>query len=141
METPRSTSPRPVPAWFWLWLGGLAGDLGGRVADASDGRDAALARAVPAIAVGAEGDPRALDPAAISTWTVRELRTLPGIGPARAVAIAEARWSRDRGAGPLPIDAVRGIGPRTWARIDAALSAMRAPPRASETPASVRASR
>ena len=54
----------------------------------------------------------------------RELRRLPGIGPARALAIVRARWDGLRGGPPAWI-AIPGIGPATAAAAGAA--AERAP--------------
>ncbi len=49
----------------------------------------------------------------------RELRRLPGIGPARALAIVRARWDGLRGGPPAWI-AIPGIGPATAAAAGAA---------------------
>lgn len=57
----------------------------------------------------------------------RDLRRLPGIGPARAAAIVELRW--ERGAEGFELQEVRGIGPRTEARVMDALAAEGAPDR------------
>ena len=43
----------------------------------------------------------------------RELRRLPAIGPARAQAIARARWEEGLRGGPESWDEVPGIGPET----------------------------
>lgn len=51
----------------------------------------------------------AMDPDALSA---QELRALPGIGPARALAIVRARWDGLRG-GPDAWRDVRGIGEAT----------------------------
>jgi len=64
----------------------------------------------------------ALPDAAIPSFermTVRDLRRLPGIGDARAVAIARARWERGLRGGPHALEEVAGIGPATIAGIEA----------------------
>jgi len=57
-----------------------------------------------------------LDP---RTMTIRELRRLPGIGEARARAVARARRRHDARGGPLVWQDVPGVGPRTEAAIRA----------------------
>jgi hypothetical protein len=57
----------------------------------------------------------------VDTWTPRELRTLPGIGPVRARGIAQARWEVGLEGGPESWTGVRGIGPAT---VDAARRAL-----------------
>ena len=54
-------------------------------------------------------DPRSAPP--------RELRRLPGIGEARAIAIARLRW--ERGGAPLYLGEVPGVGPGTVAAVRA----------------------
>jgi len=49
----------------------------------------------------------------LDTMTVRALRRLPAIGPARALAIARARWEDGLTGGPESWDVIRGIGPET----------------------------
>lgn len=46
-------------------------------------------------------------------WSPRELRRLPAIGPARALAIARARWELGLTGGPVAWDQVPGIGEET----------------------------
>jgi len=53
--------------------------------------------------------PARVDPDALTT---RELRALPGIGPARALAVVRARWDGLRG-GPAAWLALPGIGEAT----------------------------
>lgn len=53
--------------------------------------------------------PARLDPDALAA---RELRALPGIGPARALAVVRARWDGLRG-GPAAWLALPGIGEST----------------------------
>jgi len=53
--------------------------------------------------------PARMDPDALTT---RELRALPGIGPARALAVVRARWDGLRG-GPAAWLALPGIGEAT----------------------------
>src|SRR5262249_7586551 len=62
-----------------------------------------------------DGDP--------DTMSVRALRRLPSIGPARAAAIARERWERGITGGPEAWDAIRGIGPETVGSIRRALDA------------------
>jgi hypothetical protein len=57
------------------------------------------------------------DPDSLSA---RELRGLPGIGPARALAIARARWDGLRG-GPAAWESIAGIGEAT---VEAAADAL-----------------
>jgi len=54
-------------------------------------------------------------------WSARELRSLPGLGERRAVAIVRARWSGLISGEPDSLDAVPGIGPETVATIRAEL--------------------
>jgi hypothetical protein len=61
-----------------------------------------------------------LDP---DTMSLRGLRRLPAIGPARALAIARARWEDGLCGGPEAWDAIRGIGPETVAAIRRHLAA------------------
>lgn len=61
-----------------------------------------------------------VDPDALSA---RELRALPGIGPARALAIVRARWDGLRG-GPQAWTAISGIGEVT---VGAAVDALALP--------------
>lgn len=56
--------------------------------------------------------PLPLDP---MTAPARELRRLPGIGPARAAAIAEYRW--EQGGAPFALREVAGIGEATERRV------------------------
>ena len=109
------------PAWLVLLVAWLAADLIVRAVDLPGRRDRMLGRRQP-LATARWTDPEALIPGELSTWTARELRGLPGIGPKRAVAIAQARWSRDRAVGPLPLEDIVGIGPRTVAGIAAELA-------------------
>jgi hypothetical protein len=48
----------------------------------------------------------------------RELRRLPGIGEARALAIARARWERGADGGELRLEDVPGIGPLTARNVE-----------------------
>lgn len=72
----------------------------------------------PAVALAPGPRPVRLDPDALSA---RELRALPGIGPARAVAVVRARWEGLRG-GPAAWRALPGIGDATAGAAQAALS-------------------
>ncbi len=105
---------RPVltttaPAWVYA----LAGWLLAATQLDRDPRlptEAEIRRRVPFGALGElDGDP--------DTMTVRGLRRLTAIGPARALAIARARWEDGLSGGPEAWDAIRGIGPETVAAI------------------------
>jgi hypothetical protein len=58
--------------------------------------------------------PSALGPADdLDTMCLRDLCRLPGIGPARGLAIARARWEQGLRGAPQAWDVVPGIGPQT----------------------------
>jgi hypothetical protein len=63
----------------------------------------------------------------LDSMSARELRALPGIGPARAIAMASARWehalSADPSNDPGAFGTVRGIGPETVRTLRAFLEA------------------
>lgn len=81
---------------------------------------AALARSRFAVGTSADTERRA--PAANALGgSPRDLRRLPAIGEARAIAIARERWAR-RGDPSFALDDVRGIGPVTIERIEAWLA-------------------
>ena len=93
------------PAWIYALAGWLLAvtqvDSGARGAS-----EAEIRRRLPCGALGElDGD--------LDTMTVRALRRLPAIGPARALAIARARWEDGLTGGPESWDAIRGIGPET----------------------------
>lgn len=98
-----------APVWFLAGLIFLPVALGPRAGPNGDkaGR-------------GSTPSPRAarVDPDA---FAARELRALPGIGPARALAIVEARWGGLRG-GPTAWTSLSGIGDATAAAVQQALS-------------------
>lgn len=68
--------------------------------------------------VSTSADARTRDPDELA---LRELRALPGIGPARALAIVRARWDGLRG-GPAAWRDVPGIGEATANAAEDALS-------------------
>ena len=113
MGTTPETSGRATPAWIWVLAGWLlaASELDRR---SSTPAEAEIRARVPVGALGEfEGDP--------DTMSVRALRRLPAIGPARAVAIARERWERGLSGGPEAWETIRGIGPETVAAIGRAL--------------------
>ncbi|MFN0244720.1 MAG: ComEA family DNA-binding protein [Planctomycetota bacterium] len=57
----------------------------------------------------------------LTNASVHELRSLPGIGPARALALARWRWQHDGVLTVADLEAVPNIGPETRAAIEAAL--------------------
>lgn len=134
-------SSRPgsgAAGWLMVLIGGWGGDLVVRWVDAAGRADRELAlERSPTERRFVERD--ATLPPELSALGPRELRRLPGIGAKRALAIAEARWRRDRALGPLRIDDVPGIGPRTLARIEAAVA--RQPDGASASPSTPRPGR
>jgi len=58
----------------------------------------------------------------IDRWSPRELRRLPGIGQARALAIARTRFDEDLHGGVDALERVPGIGPETARRVRAWLA-------------------
>jgi hypothetical protein len=66
---------------------------------------------------------RVLDP---DSMCVRDLRRLPAIGPARALAIVRARYEHGLRGGPYAWDRIPGIGPETVHAARAWLAARRA---------------
>ena len=56
-------------------------------------------------------------PIDLNRSSARELRTLPSIGPTRAVAIVRSRWGDGPFAGPAELDRIPGIGPETTKRV------------------------
>jgi hypothetical protein len=120
MEPKAEASLRSGPPWMWALAGWLlaSSELAPirRTFDDSafSSRIPVAARATPAVAP-AVSDPDRMSP--------RELRRLPAIGPARALAIARARWERGLSGGPEAWEDVPGIGPETVGRIRRALAA------------------
>ncbi len=105
-----------APVWFFnglLLFGAAVGarraavpvEIGPRIADAA----------------GLSGPSSSLAGADPDSLSARELRALPGIGPARALAIVQARWHGLRG-GPAAWTSLSGIGDATAAAAAGALS-------------------
>ncbi|MFT7486925.1 MAG: DNA uptake protein ComE-like DNA-binding protein [Candidatus Paceibacteria bacterium] len=93
-----STPPKATPAWALAAVGGLCTLVG-------QGRFSAIAAGPPAQQVSPN----------LLTSPARDLRRLPGVGPARAAAIAEYRWLK---AGtPFELHEIPGIGLGTEARV------------------------
>ncbi len=107
-------------AWAWMLVGALAADacwLHARSPSPFAARlDAGVDPGVP------NGPPEPPDPARASP---RELRALPGIGEARAIAIARERWELRPGH-TRALSEVDGIGPVTEGGIRALLDHARA---------------
>lgn len=122
-----------VPMLFAGFL--LASTLLAARPDAADPADSAdpdrgpepAARIPEALRAGSAA-PDAGRARSLDTLCARELRALPGIGPARAIAIASARWDHALSAGPSndpgAFGSVRGIGPETVRTLRAYLEAM-----------------
>ena len=107
------TEPRRDPPWLYVLAGWLIASA--HVAVPDTGLSAADLRArAPCGAL----EPPETDPDRMS---VRELRGLPAIGPARALEIARARWERGIVGGPEAWEDVPGIGPETVRAIRARL--------------------
>lgn len=110
MRSLPTSSPHPRPARAPAWPWALA---------------AALLLATVLERPAPEADPRALeerlsgpppDPAPrpeLDRLPLRELRRLPGIGPARALAIVRARWELGLRGAPAAWDRVPGVGEGT----------------------------
>lgn len=94
-----------VPAWLWVLAGWLLAST-----QIGDGRLPISEREIRERAPFAALDPPTADP---DRMDLRELRRLPAIGPARASAIARARWEQGLEGGPEAWDAVPGIGEET----------------------------
>ena len=95
-----------IPAWAWVLLGWL----GGRtiVAWLPDQDAMRAARPPPCCTLEAE-EPGPMGP------TPRELRGVPDVGDARALALARAFW--ERGGVGFDLSEIPGIGPVSSARI------------------------
>ena len=107
---PPAADPSPAPAWAFLLAGALLASW-------------LAPRAAPGVQRPAAREVRLEDA------TVRELRTVPGLGETRALALVEARWRRAHGDPPLFLRDVPGVGPvsaetaRAWLAGPAARSA------------------
>jgi len=60
-------------------------------------------------------------PLDLATSAPRELRALPGIGAARALAIARSRFAEGPITSPAELERIHGIGPVTVERVRGAL--------------------
>jgi hypothetical protein len=105
--------PTKEPTWIYVLAGWLLAST--ELAGAERALDE---RAIRERAPFGALDPPATDPDRMSP---RELRALPAIGPARALAIARARWESGLGGGPEAWEAIPGIGPETVRSIREAL--------------------
>lgn len=99
-------SARPCdPAWLYVLAGWLLAST-----QIADGRGSFVQRELRERAPFGALDPPTADP---DRMDLRELRRLPAIGPARAFAIAQARWEAGLTGGPEAWDEVPGIGAGT----------------------------
>jgi competence protein ComEA len=101
-----SAVPEPPPALAPAWIDGEC-----RLAAAGAGRPCACA-AIPGALRRALGWPIPL-----ATATAADLEALPGIGPARARAIADDRARNGRLRDADALERVPGFGPATVARL------------------------
>ncbi len=116
---------RDAPPWWMYVLAGwlLAAAQLERGVAAPDEQE--FRARMPAGALAADDtDPDRMSP--------RLLRGLPAIGPARALAIARARWELGLTGGPESWEAIPGIGPETVRAIRAALESRKAARKASD---------
>lgn len=102
-----------VPAWLYVLTGWLLAST-----QLQTGRGPLTERETRERAPFDVLDPPTSDPDRMSP---RELRRLPAIGPARALAIARARWEEGLTGGPEAWDEVPGIGPETVRSIRSAI--------------------
>jgi hypothetical protein len=113
-RTPDEAGRVGHPGWIYALAGWLLA-VPQLDRDSRGPSEAEIRRRLPYGALGElDGD--------LDTRTVRGLRRLPAIGPARALAIARARWEEGLAGGPESWDAIRGIGPDTVAAIRRHLS-------------------
>lgn len=95
---------------IWLWI--LAGGLFAAAASAPRVRTLAPENEHASATTATE---------TLSSASARELRSLPGIGATRALAIAAARWRNGGRMSLEELDRIPGIGPETRAGIAEAL--------------------
>lgn len=103
------------PAWLLVLTGWLVASTQLR-----DGHSSFTEREIRERAPFGVLDPPTRDP---DRMNPRELRRLPAVGPARALAIARARWESGLKGGPEAWDEVPGIGPETVRSIRSAIGA------------------
>ena len=121
---------RGEPGWIFLFAGWLWATVQlaaparhfAREAERSARSDAWTSSAgspsaAPREARLATDDSRPREIADLEHMSLRELRRLPGVGQARALAIARARWDATAMRDPAVFPRVPGIGPATVARI------------------------
>lgn len=105
------------PGWLWVLVGYLLASSTSAVSRAPFECDERL--------IPRESSPR--EPRSHRELSVRELRSLPGIGQMRALAIARTRWQAERAGRAFELESVPGIGPRIAQRMESALAALRGP--------------
>jgi competence protein ComEA len=113
-----------------LALGALTDRLGGRLASPApraDSIDVAQPSPAPILPAGgrAEATPEPVD---LNRASARELDALPGVGPVLAARIIEHRSRHGAFRAIEDLRAVRGIGPRLFARLEPLIRVGPAPP-------------
>lgn len=68
------------------------------------------------VAVESDASPRLIVDVSTAEWT--DFALLPGVGRTLARRMVEARDAADDDLGPETFEAVRGVGPKTWRRIE-----------------------
>ncbi|HEV7281041.1 MAG TPA: helix-hairpin-helix domain-containing protein [Pirellulaceae bacterium] len=68
------------------------------------------------VAVESNGSPRLVVDVRSAEWT--DFAMLPGVGPTLARRMVEARDAAGGDLGPETFESVRGVGPKTWRRIE-----------------------
>lgn len=68
------------------------------------------------VAVESDGSPRLIVDVSAAEWT--DFAMLPGVGRTLADRMVVARDAAGRDLGPETIESVRGVGPKTWQRIE-----------------------
>ena len=109
-----------LAAWVWLFTGWLVASLRVPVPSIFEDPSAVQAR-IP------QREPHGLAPVELERLSPRELRSLPGIGEARALAIARECWERGH-LGVDELDSIPSIGQGTVDRIRAWLERIEARP-------------